>query len=203
MFSGMGAMSLGVAQACKALGHRCNFKAAFEIERSPLETYKANFAVEHAVNEDLSRLFEVDVDKRLQTSEKFWRNSLGDIDIVVAGPPCQGHSNLNNVTRRRDPKNELYILVARVAKVLRPRFIIVENVITVRNDKSKVMQRTREALEKRYWVDDGLVNLWRLGVPQTRRRHVLLAIRKDQAVRYVEDIVSAFEVRPRPLDWAI
>ena len=33
----------------------------------------------------------------------------GDVDILLAGPPCEGNSNLNNLTRRIDPRNELYV----------------------------------------------------------------------------------------------
>ena len=52
----------------------------------------------------------------------------GAASLVVAGPPCQGHSALNNHTRHDDPRNDLYLAVARVARLVKPKALIVENV---------------------------------------------------------------------------
>src|SRR5438093_2598626 len=106
---------------------------------------------------------------------------VGEVHGTLAGPPCQGHSTLNNRTRHADPKNALYFLLARFAKLVAPQWMIVENVPAVRQDRSRVVQRTVDALDALgYAVAEGIVDLWSIGVPQTRRRHVLVAARSDQ-----------------------
>ena len=50
------------------------------------------------------------------------------VDVLVGGPPCQGHSDLNNHTRRADEKNALFDRMARFVQLARPSHVIVENV---------------------------------------------------------------------------
>jgi DNA (cytosine-5)-methyltransferase 1 len=45
-------------------------------------------------------------------------NFAGGIDLLLAGPPCQGHSALNNHTRHDDPRNGLYLAVPAIAAAL-------------------------------------------------------------------------------------
>src|SRR5260370_51644 len=109
--------------------------------------YAANFSVQNSGTTDLSDVLEARLGTPESRAERWLRRHLGRVDFVIAGPPCQGHSNLNNATRRNDPRNSLYFRVARFAELFRPRFILVENVVTVRHDKGRVVQRTRAALE--------------------------------------------------------
>ena len=102
--------------------------------------------------------------------------AVGHLSLLIGGPPCQGHSNLNNHTRRDDPKNALYARMARAAEVLRPQFVLVENVPSVRHDIWDVVGATRAHLERAgYSVADATVSLHPLGVAQRRKRHVMLA----------------------------
>ena len=99
----------------------------------------------------------------------------------MAGPPCQGHSNLNNHTRREDPRNALYLRAARAAEVLRPTLVVIENVPTVRHDKGGVVERSTRVLEAAgYSVSSDVLHLVKFGVPQRRRRHILLAADNDR-----------------------
>ena len=59
-----------------------------------------------------------------------------DIDLVIAGPPCQGHSNLNNQTRRDDVRNALYLTVPAFAVAASARMAIIENVPEVTSARS-------------------------------------------------------------------
>ena len=98
------------------------------------------------------------------------------MQLGLAGPPCQGHSDLNNHTRRADPRNGLYAKVARAAAVFEPKVLCVENVPAVRNDQGGVLETTKTELERLgYLVDDEFIDMHLIGVPQRRRRHILLA----------------------------
>src|SRR5947209_411429 len=105
----------------------------------------------------------------------------GHVDVLVAGPPCQGHSDLNNYTRRKDPRNSLYLRAVRAAQVLRPTYVLIENVPAVQHDKGKVVEKAVAALEASgYSVACTVLDLVKFGVPQRRRRHILLAVLGDQ-----------------------
>lgn len=53
----------------------------------------------------------------------------GEIDVIVAGPPCQGFSESNRRTRTlANPKNQFYREVLRFAAAIRPKCLIIENV---------------------------------------------------------------------------
>src|SRR5437667_7424278 len=139
---------------------------------------------------------------RLTSSERWLRAELGRIDVVLAGPPCQGFSALNNHTRGRDPKNRLYEHVARVAEVLEPEHLLIENVASVRSYSPAAVRRTGERLATLgYHVRDAVVPVVDLGVPQLRRRHVLVAT-MGSALEPAE-IFRTFRRPPRDLRWAI
>jgi DNA (cytosine-5)-methyltransferase 1 len=205
LFSGCGAMSLGFAEACRALGFRFESAAVYDIDPTALRVYAAAFGLQHADPVDLGVTLQGDLNADCTPTEEALVRRAGAVDVVLAGPPCQGHSTLNNRTRHADPKNELYFLVARYAKLMRPKWILIENVPAVRKDRSGVVQRTADALESLgYWVADGIVDLWAIGVAQTRRRHVLVA--QSEALGPlldVDDLVSPYHTRPRPVSWAI
>jgi len=198
-------MSVGLAEACRALGFRFESAAVYDIDATALRVYAAAFGLPQPEPVDLSTALQPDLNATCtQTEEELLRRA-GTIDVVLAGPPCQGHSTLNNRTRHADPKNELYFLVARYAKLVMPKWIMIENVPAVRSDRSGVVQRTAEALEALgYWVADGIVDLWAIGVPQTRRRHVLVAqVETTGPLSALDDLVAPYATRARPVAWAI
>ncbi len=205
LFSGCGAMSLGFAEACRALGFRFESAAVYDIDATALSVYASTFGLQHPNPVDLGATLQGDLDARCTPAEEALVRQAGAIDVVLAGPPCQGHSTLNNVTRHADPKNELYFLVARYAKLVKPEWVLIENVPAVRKDRSGVVRRTADALESLgYWVADGIVDLWAIGVPQTRRRHVLVAQSETRGpLLELDDLVSPYHTRPRSVAWAI
>lgn len=212
MFGGCGAMTLGVADACQALGLKFRAVGAFEVDGAALGVFCRNFGGPEPIR-DVSRLLTKRLTAHATKRERELQSQLGRVDFLVAGPPCQGHSNLNNETRRKDPRNELYFRVARFARLFKPRWIVIENVQAVLHDADKVVGRTRRALEKMgYMVDEGIVRLADLGVAQTRRRHVMIGVHKraregakvdSKVIPTLAEIVARFEVPKRTLRWAI
>jgi DNA (cytosine-5)-methyltransferase 1 len=205
LFSGCGAMSLGLSEACRAVGRKFVPVGAFDIERRFLDVYEANFGAGTGHGLDLSTVLLDGLTDAPTELERELVATIGRVDFVVAGPPCQGHSNLNNKTRRNDPKNALYFLVARFAKLFRPECLVIENVVAVTADKGGVVPRTVAALESLgYETTTGIVDLWSLGVAQTRRRHVLVAtLRRRASPLYLDDLIAPYMTRVRPLRWAV
>jgi len=119
--------------------------------------------------------------------------------LLLAGPPCQGHSALNNHTRHDDDRNDLYRAVARAASLLEPDAVIVENVRGVGRDRRNAVKRCSEDLTSLgFVVRPKLIDVYGLGAAQRRVRHVLVATRP-----------TAFDFDALPMDagrtlaWAI
>jgi DNA (cytosine-5)-methyltransferase 1 len=139
---------------------------------------------------------------RPMAAEREFTKAAGPIELLMAGPPCQGHSDLNNHTRRHDPKNRLYARVARFAELLGPTHIIVENVSAVLHDRGRVLEKTIAVLLRLgYSVDHATVDLSLIGVPQRRRRHILLA--SLTRTPNISAIVSRYWRQARSVGWAI
>jgi DNA (cytosine-5)-methyltransferase 1 len=135
----------------------------------------ANIAdvVEHA---DVGSLLDGDLGAAITPTERALKKRLGEFQLGLAGPPCQGHSDLNNHTRRADPRNALYAKVARAAAILEPKMLCVENVPAVRNDRGGILDTTKAELDRLgYLVADAFIDMELIGIPQRRRRHFLLA----------------------------
>jgi DNA (cytosine-5)-methyltransferase 1 len=93
--------------------------------------------------------------------------------------------------------------MARAAEVLQPKYVIIENVQGIMHDSRNVLQRTIESLKSLgYYVSDGLVETVTIGVPQKRRRHIVVAsiYPLHKIVRSMFDAVAPIG---RDVEWAI
>ncbi|MDO8971660.1 MAG: DNA cytosine methyltransferase [Saprospiraceae bacterium] len=113
----------------------------------------------------------------------------GKIELLAGGPPCQGFSMAGRRTHS-DPRNSLTEEYIEIVNALKPRFLLIENVkgftmpFRKNGDESSrkipYSARVQEKLEQLgYAVFSDLVDLSYYGVPQTRKRFILIAIRND------------------------
>jgi DNA (cytosine-5)-methyltransferase 1 len=182
LFSGCGGLSLGVWEACRRHGLRTETVLAVDSNRDAAAVYRANVAVSASafVEGNITELLDGKNGCDLTAKEKCVRAKSGDVELLVAGPPCQGHSDLNNSTRRNDPRNLLYLRATRAIEVLRPHVALIENVPSVVHDSAGVVQTTSKVLSRLgYNVSTAVVDMQLFGLPQRRRRHVLLAATHD------------------------
>ncbi len=194
-------MSIGVGEACRALGYRLNARLAVDIDRTALRVYETNIPVSRAVGEPIERLLDGELGSEASEAERKLGRELGRVDLLVGGPPCQGHSDLNNHTRRNDSRNALFLKMARFAELYEPDHIVVENVLGVRYDSGKVFETTWKYLQKLgYSVDGGILRAETIGVPQTRPRVIMLASKKVSVS--VAATRSRYATAPRDFAWA-
>ena len=202
LFSGGGGLSLGFSEAIKAFGCRPKAKAAFDTCASSLSIYAQNFNDDTLNSKPIDQLLKSNVNSPFSLAEKSLIDEIGTVDVLLAGPPCQGHSDLNNHSRRMDRKNDLFYYVARAAKVFDPKVILIENVIAVEHDRGGVLQRTELALRKiGYNTDVARVNGLDLGMPQGRRRTFLVASSEHEPDLQME--LRNLLHKPRSISWAI
>ena len=203
LFAGCGGLSLGAREACTAMSRQFEAVLAIEVEPASLAVYEANFHPAHALSCGIEDVFNGRVCSRPTATELRVLDALGPIEVLLAGPPCQGHSNLNNHTRRTDHRNELYERVARFVELAEPKHVLIENVPALVHSHDRVYHKTLEVLSRRgYHVDAGVLDLSELGVPQRRKRHVVVASRTTTVS--VRSVLAQHRVRqPRTVSWAI
>jgi DNA (cytosine-5)-methyltransferase 1 len=188
-------MTLGAWEACRAIGSRLEPVLAVDFNSAALRTYKLNFPHALTVCQDLGSILDGELGSSPTEAEKRTFGPLDRIDLLLGGPPCQGNSDLNNYTRRVDPKNRLYARMARFCEVVRPTHVMIENVSAVLHDRGRVVDRTAGAIRALgYEVTHGVIDSGVLGAPQRRKRHLLVASKK----RLVEfgDLVAQYSRRP-------
>ena len=187
--AGCGGLSTGVRWACEAVGVRPIFQLCVDVLPEAIKVYGNNLRPLRALSENIANLvtyrkktgggsaaplYQIDTANHTLLSLK------GDIDIVVAGPPCEGNSNFNNRSRRTDARNELYVAAVACAIAIDARAVIIENVVTVKRARQRVVERAIEMLGSAgYKIDnnEGVLDASLFGTPQKRCRHFLIALK--------------------------
>ncbi len=202
LFSGCGGLSLGLSEACRALGMDAKFVFACDMNAIALDVYEQNLRPSVASSSPLETIIEGDLGSPPTSAEKSLISAIGDVDFVIAGPPCQGHSDLNNHTRRHDPKNELVVRVARFVELFRPRHVVIENVQGIRHDRMGSLTTARRALRQLgYAITEAVVCADQVGVAQSRKRFFLVAGLGH--VHGLDMLMRRTVASPRALSWAV
>lgn len=188
-FSGIGGFSLGF----RSVGFEV--KGYVEIDDGLASIYQANFPNVERLGSDITK---VDSEKL-----KKFRSRVGEIDVVIGGPPCQGFS-LSGKRNVDDPRNYLFQDYLRAIDILSPKFAIVENVRLLTSMKSKDGGLVKDEIiaglrQHGYRAKLFQVNAKNYGVPQHRERVLFLAVRDDLDIDptfplpCISDEVSLFE----------
>jgi DNA (cytosine-5)-methyltransferase 1 len=118
-FCGAGGFALGLRFAADVTGTDLRFNAVVDTDAGALRVHAANLGAKSVLHHSVRSLVDyqlrgADDDIRFAYSPEIVTTRLArlpPIDILIAGPPCQGHSNLNNHSRRRDPRGRVARLV--------------------------------------------------------------------------------------------
>lgn len=203
IFAGCGGISLGVIEAINSMGLTSSISLAVEWEKAAADCFSENLSPKKMFCQDINELIDGQLGEISTSAENVFIEECGAIDILVGGPPCQGHSDLNNYSRREDPKNSLYLKMARAAELLSPKCILIENVVGAINDKGQVVQKTIASLESQgYHVEHGIIDCSLIGIAQRRKRFILLAA-KTERIPSIASIQKKYEVSQRDLAWAM
>ena len=213
LFCGSGGLALGLRQLCRELGMSVVTQLAADVDEEATAVYSANHESRFRVTRSVWTLLDFAVRTTADGSEFPYRPELTDevlashltgIDVVLAGPPCQGHSNLNNHTRRDDPRNHLYLTVPAFAVAVGAPICVIENVPAILNDSHRVVSIARQLFEASgYRVTEGMLSASSMGWPQTRKRHFMVA-RRDAPPEPLERVATILaEDRVRSAWWAI
>ncbi len=112
------------------------------------------------------------------------------VDVIIGGPPCQAYSTAGRVRdgkgMAKDPRNFLFEKYVEILEYYSPKFFVFENVTGVLSAKvngNRIFPRIIQALGNKYDViSDPTVlihNTADYGVPQMRKRVIIMGVRKD------------------------
>lgn len=156
LFSGCGGFDYGFSRHFQCAG-------AYDIESIAIDSYRKNFSSEAFIH-DLSGF---DLPNQ---------SSLTDVDILLSGSPCQGFSTIGK-RRVDDPRNLLIYAAPEIAKQLKPKIVICENVPGVKaGQHAKFWSELKQRLfVQGYRVEEFFYDFSNYGLAQTRRRLFLIA----------------------------
>lgn len=182
LFSGAGLSDLGYELA------RFRFVVQVELDERRVDIGVSNFPE--------SKWLSRDVRESANEITKAYRESTRKpLDLLTATPPCQGMSSSNpsrgkrktEQAKEQEEKNKLLLEVIPIADLLKPRVIVIENVrqvltLEVEQDgkRDTTVNHLRSGLPD-YTIFPSVVNVADYGVPQVRRRALIVAVRNDEA----------------------
>ena len=194
LFSGVGGLSNGFKKAGFdiLLANEIDEQIAYSYTKNNPETLMINMDIKKFVldfdNIIASKLENINDIKR----KKQIKNGLKNVDVIIGGPPCQGFSMAGARIRKKngfidDPRNFLFKYYFKVLQKFEPKYFVFENVqglitmdngdilkqiITIFSDDSNFKNGA-------YKIDTLLIDSSKLGIPQKRKRLIILGRKKD------------------------
>lgn len=213
VFSSCGGLSLGLGLGFASLGIGARHAFAVDVDADALNVYKRNFPSAECINASVSDAVDFYVHGTGESAEFASEPALnlpelekfvGRIDVLCGGPPCQGHSGLNNVSRRDDLRNLLYLTMPALAVALRVPAVVIENVPSVIHDSYDVVETTKALFRKSGYIvfTDKLMDS-RFGGVQTRERYFMVAIARPRHESGILEFLEPLQLDPRPVSLAI
>lgn len=169
MFSGCGGMDLGFLQA--------GFDILFSNDFNP---YACS-----VYRENIGEIYEGDI-------QKVSLSLIPSSDVFIAGFPCQPFSSAGKRLSDLDVRGNLYIECLKYIDIHNPYFVVFENVqgiLSAKNQDGSSFIETVETLLRNtgygYDVKLQLMKSEEYGVPQRRKRVIIVGVRKDLNIDYV------------------
>lgn len=160
LFAGVGGLSLGFE------------KQGFEVLIA--NEYDKSIAAAYTENHKNTKMIVGDITS-LDLKETFGPYA-GKIDVVVGGPPCQGFSQKGQRKTIHDERNFLFKYYVAVVELVKPKYFVMENVPNLLTAESGYFFKEIEELFNKmgYSLEHGVLNASDYGVPQNRRRAVII-----------------------------
>lgn len=191
IFCGAGGSSAGA----RAAG--VEMVAGIDMCATATATYAANFPGAHVVT---SRLEEIDIPSFME--------QVGQIDILLASPECSNHTCAKGSAPRDESSRATAMHVIEYARALKPRWLVLENVIYMRpwSRYDELKQRLREL---GFHLEQHILDASDFGVAQKRRRLFLVGDRKGppklklrkrpgrrKSVKSIMDVAGTWKTTP-------
>lgn len=166
LFTGAGGLDLGFKKA------GFNIVWANEYDKSIWATFEHNFS-------------ETKLDKRSIIDVK--SDEIPDADGIIGGPPCQSWSEAGAGRGIEDHRGKLFYEYIRILRDKQPKFFLAENVSGILLPRHKVAFNAilKEFEKVNYHVHCALLNASDYGVPQDRKRVIIIGFHKSTQNSYI------------------
>lgn len=183
LFSGAGGLATGIKES------GIDAVIANDIDYSAAVTFKINHPEVQVLCDDITKK---DVKDKLINLGKSLK-----VDLICGGPPCQGFS-LAGFRKDDDSRNKLFIDFVDVVESIKPKAFIFENVQGLLSYKGgKIFLEIKQFFENiGYKLHADTLNFVEYGVPQKRKRVIIVGIRKDlnfEPIDFFPDMVTYCE----------
>lgn len=181
-FSGLGGMSLGASFAgMEVVG-------GVDSDPAAVETFGKAFPKATSLHRDLLGCKPSSILKGAAIAK-------GDIDILLGGPPCQPYSINNHQRGTHDARCGLVKSYLGFVSYLRPRWIVMENVPGFASiEEGRVLMELLKSLRHRgYKTHFSILRAVRFGVPQLRRRLIVIATREQAPLDMLIDSLDGID----------
>ena len=169
-FSGAGGMSVGFVKA--------GFTPIYSIEvmKEAVMTYNSN--ISKKFDHELVETRDITNPNVRKEAIEFLKNNKPD--VILGGFPCQGFSMAGSRVVD-DPRNSLYIPMLEIVKAVQPKVVVMENVLGLRSmlDGKVEKKIVSDYIEAGYKINVATLNSADYGVPQQRKRVILIANKID------------------------
>jgi DNA (cytosine-5)-methyltransferase 1 len=178
-FSGCGGMSLGFAALNKVIPS-FRIVGGVDINATSLATFESNYGAPGIVTDVRSLTKRKNLDSLLEKFPSYEKNKP---TILIGCAPCQGFSSHSkkNWDKKEDARNTLIGAFAKVATMISPECIVMENVPELLSKKYwNEFEAAKNIFEENgYIVKQAIYNCAEFGVPQERFRAIIIAMKKD------------------------
>jgi DNA (cytosine-5)-methyltransferase 1 len=176
LFCGAGGLSAGFETA----GYRVI--GGIDNNETAVKTFENNIAGSKGLVRDLKKTDFSDIGEFVGAS---------GVDVVVGGPSCQGFSTSGGISRssgrdEKDPRNKLFINYLEIVDLLRPTWILFENVpgLLLYDNGRVALEIAHAFTEIGYTVIPMILLAADFGVPQLRRRLVFVGNRTGSDIAF-------------------
>lgn len=185
LFAGCGGFSEGFySEGFKSLSH-------VDIDQPCCNTLRHRLLSKGYSNEEIDRNVICGDLTQIETQERLEKSVNGEeVDVIVGGPPCQAFSSVGRaqdpLSMRNDPRNYLFKNYMETLERFNPKIFVFENVsglLSAKPNGNYIFPEIIRDMSQNYSVCDDketiLLNSSNYGVPQIRKRVIIIGVRKD------------------------
>lgn len=176
-FSGAGGLCLGLIEA------GFDVLYSFDIDSKAIATINSNQVYFKGHKAEVRNIYDVNPQELLSSLNL----QSGELDLLAGGPPCQGFS-VQRIGADTDERNHLVEEYIGKVIAIRPKMFILENVPGIEGKRGHdILHNALDKVEETgYFIHAKTLDAQEFGVPQRRRRVVIVGERKDHKVPLFE-----------------
>ena len=198
LFAGAGGFAEGFYQEnFYALSH-------IEVDNYACDTLKSRMKFYNYPKNEIDKIVPIDMTRNdiLDIIDSQIANQ--NVDVIIGGPPCQSFSShgkaRDKYSMQKDPRNYLYESYMKILNHCNPKFFVFENVEGILSTRIKgklLIEKIFADMKKNYKIIENknkiIQNAYDYGVPQDRKRVIIIGVRNDLDYIDVNDIYEDLE----------